>query len=151
MNRLARTRVNFRLATKMLLYKSCVMDLIEGINSKLPEGRRPITSLSHPGDINKSVASIITTMVDPETVGAMLVEMMTATRMTKLGVEPDWRAREAGAKLYLAYKEGLPIQRQEIHQTIVNKSEEENMKTLQSPAMLAAMKNLIARVEGKDE
>jgi hypothetical protein len=79
-------------------------------------------------------------------------EMMEATCVTNGGkVIPDNRTRLA-ARIYVANQVlGTPIQRQQIEQTIINRSEEENMRTLQSPAMLAAMKNLIARVEGKAE
>lgn len=127
------------------------MNMIEEINAKLPKGTRPLTSLSRPGEINRQIAEVLAQTVSSAEVGETIKSLLTADRRTKEGgYEPDWRAREAGAKLWLAYQVGLPIQRQEIHQTIVSKSEEENMKTLQSPAMLAAMKNLIARVEGKE-
>jgi hypothetical protein len=124
------------------------MDLIEAINSKLPEGRRPITSLSHPGEINRQIAEVLAETVSSAEVGETIKSLLTADKRTKEGgYEPDWRAREAGAKLWLAYQVGLPVQRQEIHQTITTRSEEENMKTLASPAMLAAMKSLIAKAE----
>ena len=123
------------------------MNMIEEINAKLPKGSRPLTSLSHPGEINRQIAEVLAQTVSSAEVGETIKSLLTADRRTKEGYEPDWRAREAGAKLWLAYQVGLPVQRQEIHQTVVNKSEEDNMKTLQSPAMLAAMKNLIARVE----
>jgi hypothetical protein len=125
------------------------MDLIEAINSKLPEGRRPITSLSHPGEINRQIAEVLAETVSSAEVGETIKSLLTADKRTKEGgYEPDWRAREAGAKLWLAYQVGLPVQRQEIHQTVTTRSEEENMKTLASPAMLAAMKSLIAKAEG---
>jgi hypothetical protein len=146
-----RGREDFVLASKLHLQLICVMDLVEAINSKLPEGRRPITSLSRPGEINRQIAEVLADTVSSAEVGETIKSLLTADKRTKEGgSEPDWRAREAGAKLWLAYQVGLPVQRQEIHQTVVNKSEEENMRTLQSPAMLAAMKNLIARVEGAD-
>ena len=122
--------------------------MIEEINSKLPKGTRPLTSLSRPGEINRQIAEVLAETVSSAEVGETIKSLLTADKRTKEGgYERDWRAREAGAKLWLAYQVGLPIQRQEIHQTIVSKSEEENMKVLQSPAMLAAMKSMIARVE----
>jgi len=128
------------------------MDLIEAINSKLPEGRRPITSLSHPGEINRQIAEVLADTVPASEIAETIKDLLAAEKAVKDGgYEPDWRAREAGAKLWLAYQVGLPVQRQEIHQTVTTRSEEDNMKTLASPAMLAAMKSLIARAEGQAE
>jgi hypothetical protein len=82
---------------------------------------------------------------------AVISEGLTATVRNRDGtVSPDYRSRLASAQLALFFKHGKPVERQEIHQTVTNRSEEENMKTLASPAMLAAMKNLIAKAEAKE-
>lgn len=50
----------------------------------------------------------------PETeIVSKIREMLNASYVTKSGKEhPDYRAREAGIKLYLSYTVGLPLQRQ---------------------------------------
>jgi hypothetical protein len=68
------------------------MDLIEAINSKLPEGRRPITSLSHPGEINRQIAEVLAETVSSAEVGETIKSLLTADKRTKEGgYEPDWR------------------------------------------------------------
>jgi hypothetical protein len=71
--------------------------------------------------------------------------------MTKHGEVPDWRAREAACKLGLTYQIGLPVQRQEIHQTVTNRSEDENMRLLASPAVREMLKKMLAEAEGGEK
>lgn len=123
------------------------MDLVEQINADLPEGRRPITSISLPGDINRQVAEVLARAVPASEIGELIKTMMSATRQTKHGEEPEWRAREAAAKLWLAYQVGLPVQRQEIAQTITTRSEADNLRVLATPATLAAVKAMVQKAE----
>jgi uncharacterized protein (DUF2336 family) len=127
------------------------MDIVEIVNENLPEGVRPISSLANPGEINRSVVAIIAEKIPGEQVGDMLREMLHATRPTKHGEIPDWRAREAAMKLFIAYREGLPVQRQEIHQTVTNRSEDENMRLLESPAVRSMLKKMLEQAEGVSE
>jgi len=126
------------------------MEPLEIVNANLPPGTRPITSLASPGEINRSAVAILAEKVPADDVCAMLAEMLTATRPTKQGPIPDWRAREAACKIWFAYREGLPVQRQEIHQTVTNRTEDESMKLLESPAMRRAMREMLDKAE-RDE
>jgi hypothetical protein len=54
-------------------------------------------------------------------------------------------------KLWLAYAVGLPVQRQEIHQTVTNRSEDENMRLLASPAVREMLKKMLAEAETVSE
>jgi hypothetical protein len=54
-------------------------------------------------------------------------------------------------KLWLAYAVGLPVQRQEIHQTVTNRSEDENMRLLESPAVRSMLKKMLEQAEGGAE
>lgn len=121
--------------------------VVEIVNEHLPPGSRPIGSLAHPGEINKSVVAILRTHVPMEMVGEMLQEMMQATRVTKHGELPDWRAREAAAKLILAYSEGLPIQRVETkNEQVANTDGDLLMRVLESPALMRNLDTLFAQV-----
>jgi hypothetical protein len=127
------------------------MDPLEIVNANLPPTVRPISSLAAPGEINRSAVAILAEKVPANDVCAMIAEMLQATRPTKHGPIPDWRAREAAAKIWLAYQEGLPIQRQEIHQTVTNRTEDESMRLLESPAMRRAMREMLDRAEREEE
>ena len=55
-------------------------------------------------------------------------DMLNASYVTKSGKEhPDYRAREAGVRLYLAYTVGLPLQRQVVSSVTPPQSGEETM------------------------
>lgn len=130
---------------------TCDNELVQAINDHLPEGTRPVTTLASPGEINRSVVRIMAEKIPADKVAGMVLEMLEATRITKAGEVPDWRAREAAMKIYYSYIEGLPIQRQEIHQTVTNKSDEESMRVLQSPAMMRAMLAMMSKTpEGRE-
>jgi len=127
------------------------MDPIAAINAELPEGRRPLASLAHPGDLSPHVLSVLVDKVPACEIADTIRDMIRATRTTKHGVEPNDRAREAGVKLWLAYAVGLPVQRQEIHQTVTNRSEDENMRLLESPAVRSMLKKMLEQAEGGAE
>jgi hypothetical protein len=126
-------------------------DPLEIINDNLPEGRRPLASLAHPGDLNRQALAILVEKVPLDDIAETIREMRQATRITKHGEVPDWRAREAACKLGLTYQIGLPVQRQEIHQTVTNRSEDENMRLLESPAVRSMLKKMLAEAETVSE
>ena len=86
----------------------------------------------------------VTTEKVVETIKAMLE----ATTVGRDGSEmPDWRAREAGAKLFMSYVIGLPLQR---IVTQERKTEDDGAtmeRLLSSPAAREALKRALA-VEG---
>ena len=133
----------------MQMQVSCVMsDVIEVVNDHLPEGSRKLKSLASPGEVNKGVVAILREHVPVEDVAAMFKDMMKATRMTKHGEVPDWRAREAAGKWILAYTDGLPIQRVETKtEQTANNDGDIFMRVLSSPALLASLEKLFDQVK----
>lgn len=125
------------------------MDPVEIINAELPEGRRPITSLSNPGDLSPHVLNILADKIPPEEIVETIQGMIRATRQTKYGEEPDARAREAGVKLWMAYKVGLPIQRIETKNENKVNDGEALMRVLESPTLLANVEAILAAAKAK--
>ena len=118
------------------------------VNLEMP-GRRPVTSLANPGDINKQVAKVLLEKVSAEKVADVIRDMLNATRLTKEGVEPDGRQREAGVKLWLAYMVGLPVQRQEIVSVALDAEAEIGMRERlrNSPALRASLRRVLDSLE----
>ena len=58
---------------------------------------------------------------------------------------PDWRTRTGAAEKILAYSEGLPVQRQEIVQVLVQGIQEATEQAMSSPALQALARKLIER------
>lgn len=99
--------------------KKSADQVVAEVNALLPESSRPIAGLT-PGDLSPRAVSIILEQIPLDQIRDTLQDMLKAERPLKGGgTIPDWRAREAAMKLYLAYKEGLPIQRQQIVTTQV--------------------------------
>lgn len=113
------------------------------------KGDRPIRSLTNPGDINKQVCAVLAQVVPPEVIAKTIDDMLAATRITKAGREPDFRAREAGAKLWLAYAVGMPIQRQEVVSVNLDADSavglRERLKS--SPALRNALRGMLSEIE----
>lgn len=91
-------------------------------------------------------------LIPPETVVTVVAGMLTATRWAGFGENEreveDWRTREAGAKLFLAYTEGLPIQRQEILTREITEQDDPVARAAQSPATRRAIaRTLEAQLE----
>ena len=126
------------------------MDIpIDAINADLTQ-QRPITSLAHPGDINKQVAKVLLEKVGPDMVAETIHEMMVATRPTRDGEVPDGRQREAGVKLWLAYMVGLPVQRTESVTVELTADAEVGMRERlrHSPSLRASLRAILDEIEG---
>ena len=92
-------------------------------------------------DIGPALLMRISETVSPETVADTIKAMLTAEHETKGGdMYPDWRAREAGAKLYLSYMIGMPVQRQVTLTQTPQTDEETLARLLSSPASKRALK-----------
>lgn len=100
--------------------------------------------LSNPANISPRLCSLLAERIPPENVVAKIESLMEAEYETKGGnLIPDNGTQIAACKLYLAYYEGLPIQRQEIlnhhkHEN-VNAEEELLKKMAESPALRKQM------------
>jgi hypothetical protein len=106
--------------------------------------RRPLTSLANPGEINREVCEALSRHVTPDDIGRVIHHLITATRPCKSGELPDARAMEAGAKLWLAYRAGLPVQRTET--VNVNLDAEESDKLEERLAKSPALRRSLARM-----
>lgn len=126
-------------------------DLLEVVNESLPDGRRPITSLAHPGDLSPKVLSVLVDKIPAHEIADKIRQLLDMKRPTKHGEIPDARAMEAGVKLWLAYCVGLPVQRQEIRTETVSTDNDALMRVLASPAALRSIKNLLAQAEASGE
>lgn len=125
-------------------------DIAEIINAEMP-GRRPITDLSNPGDINRKVAEVLALKVPADRIAEIINGLLNAKRQTKHGEVADTRAMEAGAKLWLSYVVGLPIQRQQIEMRQTNNDSEVLLRALQSPATRKALRHALDAAEEESE
>lgn len=97
--------------------------------------------------LTPKIMSAIADRVTPETIGEAILELLNAVMAND---KPDWRAREAGIKLYLNYMVGMPTQRQEITETRVNVSMDPE-KLLGNPATLEAIARKLRGTEAGDQ
>jgi hypothetical protein len=105
-----------------------------------------------PSAISKSFINAINHCISPERVAESISSLLTATRFSKgEGEIPDYRAQEAGAKLYLAYTIGLPVQRQEVVTVNVDADSENGMmdRLAKSPALRAALRKALDAADDK--
>lgn len=99
-----------------------------------------------PSSISQAFIVAVSECVAPERVAEAVGQLLTAKRLTKAGAEyPDYRAMEAGIKLYLAYTIGLPVQRQEVVTVNVDADTEAGMmdRLAKSPALRAALRKAL--------
>lgn len=114
------------------------------------DGRAKPTSIADPGCINRELAEALAKYVPSDVIGRRIQELIDAVRYDKLGQEsPDIRAREAGLKLALAYKVGLPVQRSE---TLLVSADADSAVGMEerlrhSPALRALFRKMLDRVE----
>lgn len=95
----------------------------------------------------KTSIDIMVALIGDEKAACVVQDLMDAE--TPQG-RPDYRARAEGAKLYYAYREGKPIERQQIVK--VTRTEAPPMEQLaESPAGLEALARLLAKVPGGRE
>jgi len=69
---------------------------------------------SDPALLSMKVMMAIAEKVSPDQVADCIRDMLLASYVAKGEEKPDWRAREAAVKYYLAYFIGQPVQRQHI-------------------------------------
>ena len=103
-----------------------------------------LPSIKKASDIGPEMLTRLAAKVSPEDIAELIRTMITAEHETKGGdMYPDWRAREAGAKLWMSYMIGMPIQRQ----VIVNQASESGVQTLErlleSPASRRALQQVL--------
>jgi hypothetical protein len=83
--------------------------------------------------------------VSPEEIVEALKGMVNATMTTKDGrTVPDYRAREAGVKLYLIYVVGMPVQRVMSTPQRLESEDQTMSRLMASPAAREAMKQALA-------
>ena len=112
-------------------------------------GRAKTQSLAemaaNPSAIGVRLLSTLVEKVPAEEVAEVIRDLMRATATVRTGSEsfkeevPDYRAREAGAKLYFGYMLGLPVQRTIEIQHREERSEDTLERLLASPAARAAL------------
>ncbi len=95
-------------------------------------------------DIGPALLGKLAELVPPAVIAAKIHEMLDAEIKNARGeFYPDWRAREAGIKLYLSYQLGMPVQRQ----IVVNEQRETTSQTLErllaSPASRRALQAVL--------
>ena len=113
---------------------------------------KPAPALDHikdSRDIGPALLGKLADLVPPEVIAAKIMEMLDAEIENARGqTYPDWRAREAGIKLYLSYQLGMPVQRQ----IVVNETRESTGQTLErllaSPASRRALQSVLDEEQG---
>ena len=108
-------------------------------------------SVTSPGQISKAMAEELARKVPASLIADAILELINAKRMTKHGLETDVRAKEAGLKLALAYKVGLPIQRTEAINVNLDADSAVGMKErlAHSPALRAIFRKILDEVESE--
>ena len=104
-----------------------------------------------PTQISQAFIAAVNECVTPERVAESIGQLLTAKRVTKTGAEfPDYRAMEAGIKLYLAYTIGLPVQRQEVVTVNLDADAASDIEARlkSSPAARAALRKALDSAEG---
>ena len=99
---------------------------------------------ANPSAIGVRLLTTLAEAVPAEEVAEVVRDLMKATSTVRTGSEsfkevPDYRAREAGAKLYFGYMLGLPVQRSIEIQHREESDEDTWERLLSSPAARAAM------------
>ena len=114
----------------------------------------------NPSALGPKTIELLAEQIPPSRVITMLEEMMEATMSTTAAAKvakekgesapPDWRAREAAAKLYFAYVVGMPVQRQHLVKETITPPSDPSKDISGSPAAMAALARLLAQTpEGR--
>ncbi len=103
--------------------------------------------------VSKHLLERLAAEVPADTILDGIRKLLAATFVTKSGKEhPDYRAREAGLKLWLNYLVGLPVQRQVIANVPPPKSREESWHEIErSPAARAALRRVLDDADRRAE
>ncbi len=107
--------------------------------------KEKLNRIASSSDIGAGLLLQLVKEVSPDSVIQTIKAMLEATTISKDGRElPDWRAREAGAKLFMNYTVGMPIQRVVTQE---RKSEDDGAtmeRLLASPAAKEALRKALA-------
>jgi hypothetical protein len=105
-----------------------------------------------PAGVTPNLVAYLVQEFPPEYIAAKIRELMEATHTTKGGKQiVDYRAREAGVKLALAYIEGTPIGRQQVMTVSVDSLDELQRRAQGSPALRTAVARLAGQRDGEEE
>jgi hypothetical protein len=104
---------------------------------------------ANPSAIGVRLLTTLVEKVPAEEVAEVIRDLLRATSTVRTGSEsfkevPDYRAREAGAKLYFGYMLGLPVQRTIEIQHREERNEDTLERMLASPAARAALTRALA-------
>jgi hypothetical protein len=110
----------------------------------------PLESITKASDVGPALLGKLAELVPPAVIAAKVQEMLEAELKNARGeYYPDWRAREAGIKLYLSYMIGMPVQRQ----IVVSEQRESTGQTLDrllaSPASRRALRSVLDEEQGR--
>jgi hypothetical protein len=97
-----------------------------------PEAIRKIAEAVSPQEIANAIKAMMVTG-----------SLMKAAKEAGFEAPPDWRAREAGIKLWCSYVIGMPVQRQHIVKEDIRR-EQPLEELLRSPAARAALREALA-------
>ena len=97
--------------------------------------------------LSRRILDRLTTEIPESDIVRGIREMLNASYVTKSGKEhPDFRAREAGIRLYLSYTVGLPLQRQIVANIAAEGSEDRvEDRLMASPAARIALKEMLIK------
>ncbi len=108
--------------------------------------------ISKPGDIGPQMLQQLAALLPPALIAEKIQGMLNATYESGGKVKTDWRAVEAGVKLWMSYQIGMPVQRQVILQQKSESGEETLERLLASPAsrkMLGQLLESAPKKQGK--
>jgi len=112
-----------------------------------------VESIANVGHVSASAIIRMRELIPPMDAVKVISGMMTATRWVGTGKNvmevPDWRTREAGARVYLAYTEGLPIQRTETITKVVESEDQTMARAEKSPATRRHMRRELDRMDAE--
>ena len=94
---------------------------------------------------NNSLAEALATELPDEQIALAIRDALTATQTTRSGIiEPDHKTRLQAATLALAYKQGRPVERQEVLTANITANDESIMDRIKkSPAAIAALRRFL--------
>ncbi len=112
------------------------------------DGKSVAVTPSQLRNISQDVALALATKFGADRLATLFDELSVATCITNGGREiPDNRTRLAAA-IYVANQIlGTPIQRQEINQTITQRSDDDMFRVLATPATMAAIERFMAKAK----
>jgi hypothetical protein len=108
-------------------------------------------SVMSPGQISQSIARELAEKIPPDMIATGIKELIAAKRTNKRGEEEvDVRAKEAGLKLALAYRVGLPVQRVESINVNLDPDSQVGIeeRLANSPALRQALRKTLDRCDG---